>query len=101
MESFSQCCQICGELGDTEALHEARVQYGIARGHYMMGNFSSIVSDCSGCGLQSLVSWKDARMAPGTMITSEDGETVQDIEIVDDEVRESGDTSDTNNPTQL
>lgn len=67
----------------------------------MMGNFSSIVSDCSGCGLQSLVSWKDARMAPGTMITSEDGETVQDIEIVDDEVRESGDTSDTNNPTQL
>lgn len=68
----------------------------------MMGSFSSIVSDCSGSGLQNLISWKDARMAPGTSV-SEDRETVhvQDIETVEDEVRESRETSDKNNPTQL
>ncbi len=96
MESFGQCCQICNELDDTEALHEARVQYGIARGHQMMGSFSSVVSDNSGCGLQSLVNWKDARMVPDTT-TSEQQEIV-DLETVDCEIRE---TSDTNNPTQL
>ena len=99
MESFGRCCQICSELDDTEALHEARVQYGIARGHQMMGSFSSVVSDCSGCGLQSLVSWKDARMAPGT-ITSELQEIV-DQDIIDDEVRDGPETSNTYNPTQL
>jgi hypothetical protein len=62
----------------------------------MMGSFSSVVSDSSGCGLQSLVSWKDARMAPDTT-TSEQQEIV-DLETVDSETRE---TPDTNNPTQL
>lgn len=98
MESFGQCCQICGQLDDTDALHEARVQYGIARGHQMMGSFSSVVSDCSGHGLQSLVSWKDARMAPSTQTTSEQPENGDILETVDGEGRE---TSDTNNPTQL
>ena len=99
VESFGQCCQICSELDDTEALHEARVQYGIARGHQMMGNFSSVVSDCTGCGLESLVNWKDARMAPGTTTTSEQ-QDVADIETVNDEVGEDKETSDTSNPTQ-
>ena len=64
----------------------------------MMGTFSSCVSDCSGYGLQSLVSWKDARMAPGT--TTGEEETVQDIETVaiDHEVTESRKSSDTSNP---
>ena len=93
MESFGQCCQICNELDDTQALHEARVQYGIARGHQMMGSFSSAVSDCSGCGLQSLVSWKDARMAPDT--TASQQQEIVDLETVVTE------TPDTNNPTQL
>lgn len=92
MESFGQCCQICNELDDTEALHEARVQYGIARGHQMMGSFSLAVSDCSGCGLQSLVGWKDARMAPDTTTSEQE---IVDIETVVTE------TPDTNNPTQL
>ena len=67
----------------------------------MMGNFSSVVSDCTGCGLESLVNWKDARMAPGTTTTSEQ-QDVADIETVDDEVGEDKETSDidTSNPTQ-
>ena len=59
----------------------------------MMGSFSSAVSDCSGCGLQSLVSWKDARMAPDT--TASQQQEIVDLETVVTE------TPDTNNPTQL
>ena len=86
MESFGRCCQICSELEDTEALHEARVQYGIAKGHQMMGSFSSRIIDCSSHGLQSLVGWKDARIVPvdthDAPVTVEEQETIKDPEIV-------------------
>lgn len=45
----------------------------------MMGSFSSYIGDCSSCGLQTLVSWKDARITPDAMASqgtqSEDQET--------------------------
>ena len=116
MEFFGRCCQICSELEDTEALHEARVQYGIARGHQMMGNFSVSITNCSGPGLSTLIGWKDARIAPNTKaateIQTEDHETVEYHEEVDyvatvdtgnDETSRQGSrkNSDTNDTTQV
>ena len=88
VESFGHCCEICSELDDAEALHEARVQYGIARGHMMMGSFSACISDNSSFGLQSIVGWKDARMALDA-ITREELETVHDVGIVNSGVSEN------------
>ena len=116
MEFFGRCCQICSELEDSEALHEARVQYGIAKGHQMMGNFSSHIADCSSHALQTLISWKDARISPELDITSDIESESQEIITNPEEVdqvessvdnRESTDGqeirkhSDTNDPTQV
>lgn len=117
MEFFGRCCQICGELEDTEALHEARVQYGIAKGHQMMGGFSSRIADCSIHALQTLVSWKDARISPElhvdvtSDVESENQETTTNPEVGQVEANaENGEStdgqeirkySDTNDPTQV
>lgn len=115
MEFFGRCCQICSELEDTEALHEARVQYGIAKGHQMMGSFSSRISDCSSCALETLVNWKDARISPeldvASDVESENQETSTNPEVGQVEANaENGEStdgqeirkhSDTNDPTQV
>ena len=61
MDYFGRCYEICLELDDTEALHSARVQYGIAKGHQFMDSFSHNVHDPSTESLQALVGWKDTR----------------------------------------
>ena len=50
-------------MDDAAALYSARVQYGIAKGHQFMGNFSALVTDPSPDSLQRLVLWKDARVS--------------------------------------
>ena len=90
-----------------EALHEARVQYGIARGHQMMGSFSTNITECSGHGLQNLVNWKDARIAPCSVddIQTENqqsAEEVQQVTIDSDETNENNiNNSDTNDTRQV
>ena len=73
-------------MDDTEALHQARVQYGIARGHQMMGGFFSCVSDRSNRGLQAAVGWKDARRDPDS--TEADDIQISDVENIDETVHE-------------
>ena len=117
VECFGRCCQICSELDDTEALHQARVQYGIARGHQMMGGFFSCVSDSSSRGLQATVGWKDARRDPDS--TKTEDIQISDVESIDEPDHEdqvddtvvsaNGETNeeegssklDTDNPTQV
>lgn len=62
MEYFGRCYAICSQLDNAAALYSARVQYGIAKGHQFMGDFSSHVTDLSSGSLQHLVAWKDARV---------------------------------------
>ena len=98
-------------MGDTEALHEARVQYGIARGHQMLGCFSMCVADSSTCGLEAVVSWKDARVDPEAktedvqMGDMESPEEVDQINVASttDEAggQEHSDQLDANDPTQV
>ena len=66
MEYFGRCYEICSQLDNTEALYSARVQYGIAKSHQFMGEFSSVLtgSVSSSETLQKLVAWKDARITP-------------------------------------
>ena len=66
MEYFGRCYEICSQLDNAAALYSARVQYGIAKGHQFMGNFSSFMTDTSADSLQQLVVWKDARIIPST-----------------------------------
>lgn len=63
MQYFGQCYELCSQLNDTAALHAARVQYGIARGHQLFQGYSSnIIDSSSGAdNLQRLVAWKDDR----------------------------------------
>ena len=65
VEYFGRCYEICLELDDTEALHSARVQYGIAKGHQFMDSVSSSINDPSSDSLQALVDWKDSRAVYG------------------------------------
>ena len=60
MQFFGRCYELCTELNDAVALHEARVQYGIARGHQLFQDYSSSV--LSGAdNVQELIAWKDDR----------------------------------------
>ena len=63
MEYFGRCYEICSKLNNAAALYSARVQFGVAKGHQFMGNFSALVTDPSASSLQKLVVWKDARVA--------------------------------------
>ncbi len=80
MEYFGRCYEICSRLNNTSALYAARVQYGIAKGHQVMGNFSSSLTDLSDRGLQKLVKWKDARVAPAVVECGEEEEKEEEVE---------------------
>lgn len=62
VQYFGRCYEICSHMDNAAALYSARVQYGIARGHHFMGNFSALVTKPPPHGLQNLVAWKDARV---------------------------------------
>jgi len=64
VEYCGRCYDLCCQLDDKEALHSARVQYGIAKGHQFMNNFSTYVNEPSDNSIQKLVAWKDIRVAP-------------------------------------
>ena len=59
VEFFRRCYELSTQLNDPAALHEARVQYGIARGHQMFKTFSTAITTSSGEGLERLIAWKD------------------------------------------
>ena len=61
VEYFGRTYEICTRMNDPEALHSARVQYGVAKGHQFMETFSSSVNDLSGGSMQSLLLWKHTR----------------------------------------
>lgn len=64
IEFFDRCCKICTELNDIEALHLARVHYGVAKSHQLIGKYSSFINDETSHTLQKLVLWKDTRIVP-------------------------------------
>ena len=72
MEYFGRCYELCLELDDTEALHSARVQFGIAKGHQFMDSVSRSINDPSSESLQALVGWKDCRAVHGSSETKGD-----------------------------
>ncbi len=79
MDYCGQCYQICNSLDNPKALHSARVQYGIAKGHQFMGEFSHLLQGgLAQDTIQELVSWKDARVNP---YTAEADEEVQEEEV--------------------
>ena len=61
MQYFQRCYELCTQLNDPVALHEARVQYSIARGHQLFQEYTGNVASCED-NLQSLVAWKDGRV---------------------------------------
>ena len=76
----------------------------------MMGSFSTNITECSGHGLQNLVNWKDARIAPCSVDdiqtenqqTVESAEEVQQVTIDSDETNENNiNNSDTNDTRQV
>lgn len=62
-------------MDNAAALYSARVQYGIAKGHKFMGEFSALVTDPSAGGLDQLAAWKDTRVVacPGEGDEGENG----------------------------
>ena len=70
VEYFGRCYEICTKLNDPAALHSARVQYGIAKGHQLLQGYSGDVAESSRDmpTLKRLLVWKDDRATP----TSED-----------------------------
>ena len=72
LPNCGRCYDLCCQLDDKEALHSARVQYGIAKGHQFMSNFSSVVNKPSDrSSLQKLVAWKDVRITPSSCEASD------------------------------
>ena len=61
VQCFGRTCEIYSKLAETEALHSARVQFGIARGHQFMKSFSTFVNEESAEGIQCLLNWKMSR----------------------------------------
>lgn len=61
VQYFSRCYELCRQLNDPVALHEARVQYGIARGHQLFQEYSGNVASGEN-HLESLIAWKDGRV---------------------------------------
>ena len=76
MHFFGRCYELCTQLNDPATLHEARVQYGIARGHQLFQDYSSSISSGDD-NIQDLIAWKDDR-ASGP--TSESPEAAEDSE---------------------
>ncbi len=89
MQYFGQCYEICSRLDNAAALYSARVQYGIAKGHQFMGNFSALVTDCSASSLQKLVVWKDARVGSVQEAGQEEGATPE-LDVGEEEEEEGG-----------
>ena len=78
MHYFGQCYELCTQLNDHAALHAARVQYGIAKGHQLFQGYSGDIAD-SGSGvdnLQQLLAWKDNRA-----IASDESEGAEEEEV--------------------
>ena len=61
VDFFGRCYQLCSELNDPAALHEARAQYGIARGHQMFDSYATAVCTSLSGDLERLIMWKDER----------------------------------------
>lgn len=68
MEYFGRCYEICTKLNDPAALHSARVQYGIAKGHQVLQGYSGDIAESSRDvpTLRRLLVWKDDRASPGS-----------------------------------
>lgn len=81
VQYFGQCYELCTQLNDTAALHGARVQYGIARGHQLFQGYSSDIIESSGGAdsLQQLIAWK------GDRVTATDKEEGTDPEGLPDQ----------------
>ena len=78
MHFFGRCYELCTQLNDAATLHEARVQYGIARGHQLFQDYSSSISSGDD-SVQHLVAWKDDRAT---------GPTPESAEVADDSEEE-------------
>lgn len=61
VEYFGRYYEICTQLNDPTSLHEARVQYGIARGHQLFHDYTSNINTCGAQNLERLIAWKDDR----------------------------------------
>ena len=61
VEYFGRCYELCCQLGDKEALHQARVQCGIAKGHQLMKGFALHLVEGTCDNLKALVVWKETR----------------------------------------
>ena len=100
VEFFGRCYELCTQLDDPAALHEARVQYGIARGHQLFQNYTATVSACSGGQLERLIAWKDERAnveerAEATEVAGTTASSDQEEEEKDGEGEEGGEVEDT------
>ena len=63
VQYFGRCYELCTQLNDPEALHAARVQYGIARGHQLFQDYASTISTRPVENLERLIAWKDDRVS--------------------------------------
>lgn len=81
VEYFGRCYEICTKLNDPAALHSARVQYGIAKGHQLFQGYSGDIAESIGDipTLKRLLVWKDDRATP----TSEDENMDTEEEVAD------------------
>lgn len=86
VQYFGQCYELCTQLNDTAALHAARVQYGMARGHQLFQGYSSnIIDSSSGVeSLQQLIAWKDDRITATEKEESTDPENLLDKGTAED-----------------
>jgi tetratricopeptide (TPR) repeat protein len=74
VDFFGRCYELCSELDDPAALHEARAQYGIARGHQMFDSYATAVCTSLSGDLERLIMWKDERGS----VEERTGNTVED-----------------------
>jgi tetratricopeptide (TPR) repeat protein len=92
VQFFGRCYELCTQLNDPATLHEARVQYGIARGHQLFQDYSATVS-CGGDSVQQLIAWKDDR-ATGQSADAADRSEEQlepNIESIEDDTQHTAD----------
>ena len=89
MEYCGRCYKICNNLDNPSALHSARVQYGIAKSHQFMGEFSQLMQEGSvQDSVHELVAWKDARVNPFVLESEGEEEEVEEEEVEEDEEEE-------------
>lgn len=75
---FGQCYELCSQLNDPTALHQARVQYGIAHGHQQFKGYTGTVCSSSWDELERLIAWKDNRTAVKEDKEKEEGDETKE-----------------------